>query len=81
MTRSSIPSLSYAQDTIGLIEASNSISFTVEDTSAYITPEHPDNDKSTMSTEEPFTTELAITASGASVAVIGVGLYFKKRKH
>jgi hypothetical protein len=71
----------YAQDTIGLIEASNSISFTVEDTSAYITPEHPDKDKSTMSTEEHFTTELAITASGASVAVIGVGLYFKKRKH
>jgi LPXTG-motif cell wall-anchored protein len=31
----------------------------------------------------PFPTTLVITASGASLAVIGIGLlvYFKKRKH
>ena len=37
----------------------------------------------TIAESEPFPTELAITASVASVAVIGVGLlvYFRKRKH
>jgi hypothetical protein len=36
-----------------------------------------------FSITEPFPTTLVITASGASLAVVGVGLlvYFKKRKH
>jgi hypothetical protein len=37
----------------------------------------------TVTQPEPFPTTLVITASGASLAIIGVGLlvYFKKRKH
>jgi hypothetical protein len=37
----------------------------------------------TFSIEEPFPTAIVATASGASVAVVGVGLlfYFKKRNH
>jgi hypothetical protein len=68
----------YAQDTIGLIEASNSINFVVADT----LPEFPDEDEPTTPTAEPFPTTLVI-APIASVAVVGVGLlvYFKKRKH
>jgi energy-converting hydrogenase Eha subunit A len=52
----------YANDTLGNMGASETISFSVE---------------------VPFPTTLVVTASGASVAVVGVGLlvYFKKRKH
>ena len=43
-----------------------------------------ENDAITLPTREPepFPTALAVGASGASIAIIGVGLlvYFKKRK-
>jgi len=52
----------YANDTLGNMGASETISFSVE---------------------VPFPTTLVVTASGASVAVIGavLAIYFKKRKH
>jgi hypothetical protein len=72
----------YAQDTIGLIEASNSLSFVVDDTPPDFHPEQADEDESAMSEGEPFPTEFAVTASAAFVAAIGVFLlvYFKKHR-
>jgi len=72
----------YAQDTIGLIEASDSVSFAVDYTPADIHPEHHGKDKLTLSTEEPFPTEL-IAASVAALFFVGSGFmfYLKKHKH
>jgi hypothetical protein len=49
-----------------------------KDAIAFSTPEPPSTPE-----PEPFPTTLVITASGASVAIIGVGLlvYYKKRNH
>jgi hypothetical protein len=68
----------YAQDTIGLIEASNCINFVVVDAPIGL----PDKDEPATSTAEPFPTTLVAAASMGSLAVIGVGLlvHFKKRK-
>jgi hypothetical protein len=69
----------YAQDAIGLIEASNSINFVVDDAPPQETPNEDDR---TSSTIEPFPTTL-VAASVITVAVFSVGLLysFKKRKH
>jgi hypothetical protein len=57
----------YANDTVGNMGVSETINFTIT------VPEEP----------EPFPVVPVAAASGASVAIIGVGLlvYFKKRKH
>ena len=72
----------YAQDTIGLIEASNSVSFVVDDAPDDFHPEQADEDESAMSIAESSPTEFAIIASAVFVSDIGVFLlvYFKKRQ-
>jgi hypothetical protein len=65
----------YAQDTIGLIEASDTFSFVVADSTI---PELPNGTDKT----EPFPTLPVLAVSVAVVAIIGAGLliYFKKRE-
>jgi hypothetical protein len=74
----------YAQDTIGLIEASSSIAFNVDHTTPPDgTLENPDQQsEQTTSDTEPFPTSL-VTASITISVVTTAGLlvYFKKRKH
>ena len=63
----------YANDTIGRKGNSATVTFNITQESEELPASEP----------EPFPTTVVITATGASMAVVGVGLlvYFKKRKH